>query len=179
MSAGTGASIAADGYWRPWVASDTVGSMARRVRESLEPADERRVPAPEVAAPPHVQAVLRMQATAGNRATSRLIARDAAEKTGTSSYAMTIADFGIYELSSFHVESKTRVTVSFDPGKDGSRLMHAAAAGQPIKSVTISAGGRTVTLTEVVIASFNHAADPARGDTIVSVEFDAKDVDIK
>src|SRR5687768_3460701 len=121
--------------------------MPSRVREGLEPADERHDKAPEVARPPHVEAVLRMQATAGNQATSRLIARDAAapeaepaEKASTVSYGITIAGFGTYELSSFHTESQTKITVTFDAGKDAGRLMQATAEGRPIKSVTITAG---------------------------------------
>jgi hypothetical protein len=160
--------------------------MANRVRESLEPADERRLPAPEIARPPHVEAVLRMQATAGNRATSRLIARDPAapeavpaEKSGGSGYVMTIEGFGQYEVSSFQTTSKNAILVTFDAGKDAARLMQAATEGRPIKSVTIAIRDRTITLLEVVITSVQQAGDPRMDEPLVSVGFDGKSLEVK
>jgi hypothetical protein len=141
-------------------------------REDLVPTTGRVAPSPEVVAPMPA-AVLRMQATIGNRATGEVLAR-APEKTAVKQ-GVSVAGFGEYKLYSFHRDSATRVAVTLDPGDDAAKLFSAASQGQPIKTVTIGHAGHVVTLREVVIASVRHGGEEA--PTLLEVEFDAGSID--
>jgi hypothetical protein len=103
-----------------------------------------------------------LQESAGNQATRRALART---PTAAATHVMTMDGWGSYEIASLQLEGNTSVKATFDAGKDTSRLMQAATEGRPIRHVTISFSGRTITLTDVVLTSFQIA-----DGTFVSVE---------
>lgn len=169
--------------------------MARSHRpdleEELEEATDERAadPAPKPAAP-QVAAVLRMQSLVGNHATSRMVAamrvaREPAEAVPADSgpqaagkeSAMTLAGFDRYSIGGYSLSGKTAVSVVFDPGKDAARLMEASSKGQRIPTVTITTGTRTITLTDVIIASFQHAN--SGGEPLISLELDAASITLE
>jgi hypothetical protein len=156
-----------------------MASLERRTRERVARRVERAASSPEPVTPASdVDAVLRLQARVGNRLTSRLIARDPRRPRSTG-HTLTVAGFGEYDLSSFETKGTTALAVTFDAGRDGARLLHAATRGEPIPSVAITAGSRTITLTEVVIASYQQAGSPEGGEPLVSAEFNGASLEVK
>ena len=154
----------------------------RELREDLAPTTERAVPSlPEgVAAVP--AAILRMQAMIGNRATSGLLARDgrARESAPTKEKPPPAPDntvmvdgLGRYKVHSFNRASDTSVSVMLDAGKDAAKLHAAAGTGKPIATVTITTGGHTITLHNVIIAGIHEAGSPG-SDPVTVVELDAQ-----
>lgn len=139
----------------------------------------RTAPPPEPAgATTDVAAVLRLQALAGNRATSRLVARAPADEPAPAApggratgYTMKVAGFGEYAVASFQAAGKTALAVTFTAGPDSARLLHAASNGDPIASVVIASATHTITLTDAVIASVSQAQPFEGGEPMVSVEF--------
>ena len=121
------------------------------------------MPRPAVARSPDVAAVLRMQALAGNAATSRLLARE--PKAPAQERTILIEGMGTFALLSFQLSGAKGVTVELADGPVGPRLSQASAQGTTIPSVTIAASGQTLTLTEVLVASFQtgggHGSAPA------------------
>jgi hypothetical protein len=103
-----------------------------------------------------------LQESAGNQATVRALART---PTAAATHVMTLDGWGSYAIAAFQLEGNTSVKVTFDAGQDTARFMQAATEGRPIKHVTISLNGHTITLTDVVLTSFQIA-----DGTFVSVE---------
>jgi hypothetical protein len=92
---------------------------------------------------------------------------------------LTVAGFGEYDVSSFETKGTTALGVTFDAGRDGARLLNAATRAEPIASVTITPGSRTITLTEVVIASYQQAGSAEGGEPLVSVEFNGAALEVR
>jgi hypothetical protein len=112
-----------------------------------------------------------LQESAGNQATMRALART---PTAAATQVMTMDGWGSYEIASFQPEGDTSVRITFDAGKDTSRLMQAATEGRPIKHVTISFNGHTITLSDVVLTAFQIA-----DGTLVSVELNGSKREFK
>jgi hypothetical protein len=156
--------------------------MARSVRPDRdrgERTDGRAEPGPETPRPaPGIAAVMRMQTLLGNQATRRLLARapvpemqPAGEKSAEDERVMTIAGIGEYKVSSLQLGGKKTVTVTFNAGSDAQRLFLASSQGDPIPSVTIHVNRVVVTLTEVLISSFQIADEPG-GEPLVTIQLD-------
>jgi len=142
----------------------SVGQMPRSERErreDLEPTTGRVETSPEVVAPMPA-AVLRMQESAGNRATADLLARVPARGSGKPEPipdnvpygTMSVEDYGQYQLTSWGIgEKANQLHVFFDAGRDASRFMVATERGMPIKGIWVYAGSRRIELKEVIIES--------------------------
>jgi hypothetical protein len=141
----------------------------RRRREDDAPGTEREPDAVAAATP--AASVLRLQRLAGNHAVAGLIARAPATTTAP---VLAVAGYGTYAVKGFHPEGATSLKVGFDPGKDGARLLHASSSGERIPTVTITAGPTTITLTEVLIASFSSTGDDSTGEALATVEFNGE-----
>jgi hypothetical protein len=145
-----------------------------------EPEDEARREAarPPASVAPMPAAVLRMQATAGNRATSDLLARDAVKEKPKAAYTMTVPKMGDFPLLALMLPNNDRddmrVTLSLSDGAkfQGPRL----TATYP--TITIK-GTITITLTDVVIAGYTLGGGTLGEEPIVEIALNAAKREIK
>src|SRR4051794_15109106 len=97
---------------------------------------------------PAVAALLRLQASAGNHATTRLL-RDARETEEIS--AAMFSGLGTYEVRSARLREPKSLQLTRPPSEAGPLLMQRSTTGEPIAKAEISLGVRTFTLTEVLV----------------------------
>jgi hypothetical protein len=150
----------------------------RELQEELVPHAEPSERSPEVVAPVPA-AILRMQASAGNRATSELLARDAAKEKPKSAYAMSIPKVGDFPLQSLMLGNSDKddihVTLSLE---DGAKFQGPGlTANYP--TVTIKAGSVTITLTDVIISSYSISSGPVGEDAVVDIALNAQKREVK
>jgi hypothetical protein len=131
------------------------------VRDRLrrEPPDARAAVArAPVSRAPDVAAVLRLQALAGNAATSRLLSREA--KAPAQERTIAIEGIGSGPIVAFTTAGEHGFRVTLDDGPLGPKLQQAATRGDPIPRATITAAGHTYTLSDVSVASFQIGGTP-------------------
>ena len=126
-----------------------------------------------VAQPPDVAAVLRLQALAGNAATSRLLSREA--KAPAPERTIAIEGMGSSSIVSFSLAGEHGLNVTLDDGPLGPKLNLAATRGDPIPSVTITASGHTYTLSAVRVTSFQLGGAPVT----IAVEFQGESLHVE
>jgi hypothetical protein len=147
----------------------------RERSEGLAPAVEPAMPA---VVAPMPAAVLRMQATAGNRATTGLLARDAVKEKPKAAYTMSIPKLGDFPVLSLHLpmndRDDIRVTLSMS---DGAKFQGPGlTAGYP--TITLK-GAITITLTDVVIAGYTMTGGTPGEEPIVELSLNAAKREIK
>jgi hypothetical protein len=151
----------------------------RERREDLEPTTGRVAPSPEVVAPVPA-AVLRMQESAGNRATADLLARVPARGSGKPepvpdnipAGTLDVDGFGVYQASSWAARGKANeLTVWIPDSGDSARLFVASHRGEHIKRIWLYSGSRRITLTDVLIVTARAA------DGLMELEFNAGKID--
>jgi hypothetical protein len=151
---------------------------AERERDDLTPAADQALVSPPAVVAPMPAAVLRMQATAGNRATTGLLARDAVKDKPKAAYTMTVPKMGDFPLLALMLPSNdrddVRVTLSMS---DGAKFQGPGlTASYP--TITIK-GAITITLTDVVIAGYNLTGGTLGEDAIVELSLNATKREIK
>jgi hypothetical protein len=146
-----------------------------------EPEDEALAVAarPPAGVAPVPAAVLRMQATAGNRATRDLLARDPVQAKPKALYTMTIAKHGAFPLLAFALGNSERddirVTLALS---DGARLQGAALTDS-FRTVTITGPTLTITLTDVVISNYSVSGGTGGQDAVVDLALNAQKREFK
>jgi hypothetical protein len=156
-----------------------VASPRMRVSER-EPEDEAlRVSArPPASVAPMPAAVLRMQAAAGNRATSDMLARDAVKAKPKAAYTMTVGKMGDFPLLALMLPNNDRddirVTLSMS---DGSKFQGPGLTAT-YPTITIK-GAITITLTDVVIAGYTISGGTLGEEPIVEIALNAAKREIK
>jgi hypothetical protein len=112
--------------------------------------------------------VLRLQAFAGNAATSRLLAREA--KAPEREQTIVIEGMGGGSVVAFTTAGEHGLRVTLDDGPLGPQLYRAASRGDLIPSVTLTAAGHHYTLRGVMVESFQQGG-PDQGSPTFQVEF--------
>jgi hypothetical protein len=150
----------------------------RELSEDRAPAIEPAVASPMAVVAPMPAAVLRMQATAGNRATSDLLARDSVKQKPKAAWTMTIPKLGSFPLLSFQLpgNDKGDVTVSLSVS-DGAPLQGPVLT-QVFPTVTIK-GAVTITLTDAMITSYSMSGGTFGEEPVLTLAFNAAKREIK
>jgi len=152
----------------------------RALHEELVPHAAPVDRSPEVVAPMPA-AVLRMQAAAGNRATSDLLARDAVkDKPKTkAAYTMSIARYGDFPLLALNLPNRDEddIVVTLDLA-DGARLQ-GRALSDLLRTVTIKGPTLTITMTDVVISGYSVSGGTAGEDAVVMIQLSAQKREFK
>jgi hypothetical protein len=154
----------------------------RELREDLAPTTERAVASPPEVVAPMPAAVMRMQATAGNRATTELLARAPAKDKpkAAARYTMTIAKLGEFPLTSVQLGHGDRDDIVVTLGMSDERgRLHGPALTAVYPTVTIATSSVTITLTDVLISSIDFKDDPAGEEAVVTVALNASARKIK
>jgi hypothetical protein len=165
----------------------SVAQMPRAERafeEELVPQAESPEPSPAVVAPMPA-AILRMQAAAGNRATSELLARApdkgaVKEKPKPKSAAtMSIPKMGDFPVLALVIPRTDRddfdVTLSQE---DGAKFQGPGlTANYP--TITIKTGAVTITLTNAVITGYSLSGGTLGEDALVNIAFNAEKREFK
>jgi hypothetical protein len=139
-----------------------VRDRLRRDHRELRDGVPRPVPAPS----PDVAAILRMQAGAGNAATSRLLAREEA-KAPAQERTIVIEGVGTLPVLSFQLVRDKGVSVQLEDGPAGPKLFQASSTGTPFPSATLAvSGGHTLVLTDVLVMSFSYGGNHGEKPTI-------------
>jgi hypothetical protein len=163
---------------------------ARLDPDEREETEARRAPQ---APAPAFAALLRMQATAGNHATSRYLeqarlARAPSEtqpppakeqprgEAGEST--ATIDGLGHVKIHSFQWDGRNGVTVTMDVDGNGPVLSRKASGGERIATVTITNGAVTITLTDVLITSYQVSSSGGAGKPTAQVSFEGAKVKV-
>jgi hypothetical protein len=155
----------------------------RELGDELIPHAEPAERSPEVVAPMPA-AVLRMQATAGNRATSDLLAR-APDKGAVkekakakATYTLTIPKRGEFPAQSLTMGNHDRDDIYMTLALEhGMRLQDATSDFFP--TVTITSPSFTITLSEVVISAFSISGGTYGDEAIVTIALNAKKKEFK
>lgn len=154
----------------------------RELAEELVPHAEPAERAPEVVAPMPA-AILRMQASAGNRATSDLLARapdkGAVKEKPKSAYTMSIPKVGDFSVIALMLGNSDKddihVTLSLE---DGAKFQGPGlTANYP--TVTIKAGSVTITLTDVIISGYSVSGGAHGDDALVDLALNAQKREVK
>jgi hypothetical protein len=143
------------------------------VRDRLRAQPRDPVVARHPAPAPDVLTLLRQ---AGNQATGRALAR--ARETARADEVLVVDGLGEIPLQSFHVDRHV-VSVMFAVAAAGPELERALATGAPLATVVIKSRGHTVTLRDVVVASFRTHDDTAGGPPLADVEFNGRSVEFQ
>lgn len=149
----------------------------RELHEELVPHAEPVERSPE-AISPMPAAVLRMQATAGNRATSELLARDAVKDKPKAAYTMSIPKLGDFPLLALMLPNNERddirVTLSMS---DGAKFQGPGLTAT-YPTIVIK-GAVTITLTDVVIAGYSLSGGTLGEEPIVELSLNAAKRELK
>jgi hypothetical protein len=144
----------------------------RRSERELSEEPVTVVASPPAVVAPMPAAVLRMQATAGNRATTELLARDPVKEKPKALYTMSIPKMGDFPLLALmhpnNERDDIRVTLSLS---DGAKFQGAGLTAT-YPTVTIK-GPITITLTDVIIAGYNISGGSGGEEPIVELALNA------
>ena len=148
--------------------------MRRLDRYRVDPEEEMAEPGFAPARPaPAVAALLRLQATAGNQATRRAVARATETAPPVKDRTAVFEGVGEYKVMSFSFDGRNEVALTIEAA-DTSRLLQLSQTGAPVKTVTIGSGGHALTLHEVMIAGFQQDQSGA-----ITFQLNATSVDFK
>jgi hypothetical protein len=160
----------------------TVAQMSRAERqleEEFVPQAEAPERSPELVAPMPA-AVLRMQATAGNRATSDLLARAPTKDKPKpkAAYTMSIPKFGDFPVLALMLgnSDKDDIRVTLSVG-DGAKFQGPGLTAV-YPTVTIK-GAVTITLTDAMITGYSVSGGTFGQDAVVEIAFNAQKREIK
>jgi hypothetical protein len=141
-----------------------------------EPEDEAlRVAArPPASVAPMPAAVLRMQATAGNRATSDLLARaPAAKEKPKASYSMSIPKMGDFPVLSLVLPNNERDDIHVTLSQADGAKFQGPGLNASYPTVTVKAGTVTITLTDVLISGYTLSGGNLGEEPLVELSLNA------
>jgi hypothetical protein len=142
--------------------------------EDLAPAVERAIPSPVEAVAAMPAAVLRMQATAGNRATSDLLARaPAAKEKPKAAYSMSIPKVGDFPVLSLVLPNNDRDDIHVTLSQADGAKFQGPGLNASYPTVTIKAGAVTITLTDVLISGYTLSGGSLGEEPLVELSLNA------
>lgn len=146
---------------------------AERERDDLTPAADQAVVSPPAVVAPLPAAVLRMQATAGNRATTGLLTRDATKEKPKAAYTMSVPRMGDFPVLSLVLPNNERDDIHVTLSQADGAKFQGPGLNANYPTVTIKAGAITITLTDVLISGYTLSGGTLGEEPIVELSLNA------